>query len=697
MLPEIHLDDENYKSIINDVRNKIVSIYPKWNDFNYHDPGITLIELLAWIKESQQYFLDQIGEKNRLKYLKLLGFTLAHKNKANVVVEFDTKKSQLIQQGSRFFADNICFEIQKDILLTGNDVQSCFCIQDDKVIEYIDKERMEFINELYIYPFGKEVVDGAKFYINIAEPLKKGHNYDLYIDVFSDYPVKRNPISSNMYHLLADIKAEIFADGQWQEINIIKDTTYGLVQTGVITLDIDKVMTKTNVADIQGYYIRLVLNHSEYDVVPIINDISLNKAIAVQSRTYEQMISFNKDEILIDNSRAICTLNTYLSKKKNLIVFKKKGKKFIRVYDFLIQDNANGIDVIVDNVDETIEGINIVSCDDNVLENIVIGIGTGIPYQEIELKNSNISYEDFEIFVEDVEKDNVYVQWHKVNDFSSSGAYDCHYVLDLNRKVIEFGDCIHGIAPEGKIILVNCKDTMGLEGNIMAGALNVQQDDYSVLNKENAYGGTNEESLDECIIRIRKFLSEIECAVSFNDYERFVKKTPGLMIESCKAIAGIDMQNFGYNIEKNAIYIAVKPYNYKKNFRMTESYIDNLKIYSEYYRMIGTKIIFLNPEYVGVDVYIEVRVKAQYLNANDMLNDEIKKFFNKRSLNFGEVIVYNELYGLIDSLPFVTRIQKLYFQTKGTSIKRSSEWDIELAPNAVLALEDIKASLYMEV
>ncbi len=53
MLPNISLDNDRYKDIMDEARNLIVSLYPEWTDFNYHDPGITLLELFSWIRESQ--------------------------------------------------------------------------------------------------------------------------------------------------------------------------------------------------------------------------------------------------------------------------------------------------------------------------------------------------------------------------------------------------------------------------------------------------------------------------------------------------------------------------------------------------------------------------------------------------------------------------------------------------------------------
>ena len=70
-LPE--LDDQNYAEIVEAAKRRIPVIFPEWTDFNEHDPGITIIELFAWLKEMQQYTLDRIPERTREAMLMLAG------------------------------------------------------------------------------------------------------------------------------------------------------------------------------------------------------------------------------------------------------------------------------------------------------------------------------------------------------------------------------------------------------------------------------------------------------------------------------------------------------------------------------------------------------------------------------------------------------------------------------------------------
>ena len=67
------LDDQNYAEIVEAAKRRIPVIFPEWTDFNEHDPGITVIELFAWLKEMQQYTLDRIPDSTREAMLRLAG------------------------------------------------------------------------------------------------------------------------------------------------------------------------------------------------------------------------------------------------------------------------------------------------------------------------------------------------------------------------------------------------------------------------------------------------------------------------------------------------------------------------------------------------------------------------------------------------------------------------------------------------
>ncbi len=71
-LPLPNLDDRTYADLVAEARSHITLEYPDWTDHNPSDPGIIVIELLAWLVELALYRVNQQPDANTVAYLKLL-------------------------------------------------------------------------------------------------------------------------------------------------------------------------------------------------------------------------------------------------------------------------------------------------------------------------------------------------------------------------------------------------------------------------------------------------------------------------------------------------------------------------------------------------------------------------------------------------------------------------------------------------
>ncbi|MGB7922521.1 MAG: hypothetical protein WCF57_04695 [Pyrinomonadaceae bacterium] len=67
-----NLDDRNYRELVEEARALIPKHAPEWTNHNPSDPGITLIELFAYLTEMLIYRLNQVSDANILTFLKLL-------------------------------------------------------------------------------------------------------------------------------------------------------------------------------------------------------------------------------------------------------------------------------------------------------------------------------------------------------------------------------------------------------------------------------------------------------------------------------------------------------------------------------------------------------------------------------------------------------------------------------------------------
>ena len=65
--------DRRYAQFVELGRSRLPSCAPAWTDHNAHDPGITLIELLAWVAEAQLYSLSKTRRDERQAYSALMG------------------------------------------------------------------------------------------------------------------------------------------------------------------------------------------------------------------------------------------------------------------------------------------------------------------------------------------------------------------------------------------------------------------------------------------------------------------------------------------------------------------------------------------------------------------------------------------------------------------------------------------------
>lgn len=82
------IDNRTYRQLLDEALARIPVHTPEWTNFNESDPGITLIEVFAFMAESLLYRANQIPERNRAKFLKLLGVPLAPASPARALVAF---------------------------------------------------------------------------------------------------------------------------------------------------------------------------------------------------------------------------------------------------------------------------------------------------------------------------------------------------------------------------------------------------------------------------------------------------------------------------------------------------------------------------------------------------------------------------------------------------------------------------------
>lgn len=92
-IPQI--DDRSYQQLLDEALARIPVHNPEWTNFNKSDPGVTIIEVFAFLTENLLYRSNQIPERNRVKFLQLLGIPLRPASSARGLVTFANERGPL--------------------------------------------------------------------------------------------------------------------------------------------------------------------------------------------------------------------------------------------------------------------------------------------------------------------------------------------------------------------------------------------------------------------------------------------------------------------------------------------------------------------------------------------------------------------------------------------------------------------------
>ena len=136
MIPLPKLDDRKWEDLVHEAVELIPKYCPEWTNHNASDPGITLLELFAWLIEVLLYRLNRVGEKNYLAFLNLVGIDLQPPQPAHTHLTFSlvpgARNFQVVPAGTSvatsYKSDNapIVFETTRDLVVLPTSIVRCF-------------------------------------------------------------------------------------------------------------------------------------------------------------------------------------------------------------------------------------------------------------------------------------------------------------------------------------------------------------------------------------------------------------------------------------------------------------------------------------------------------------------------------------------------------------------------------------------
>jgi hypothetical protein len=89
------IDPRTYRQLVDETLARVPVHTPEWTNFTSADPGVTLVQLFAFLTESLIYRANQIPARNRAKFLQLLGLPLRTASDSRGLVTFANERGTL--------------------------------------------------------------------------------------------------------------------------------------------------------------------------------------------------------------------------------------------------------------------------------------------------------------------------------------------------------------------------------------------------------------------------------------------------------------------------------------------------------------------------------------------------------------------------------------------------------------------------
>lgn len=731
MLPLPNLDDRRFEQMVREARNAIPKLLPRWTDENAHDPGITMLELLAWLTEMQQYYLNRITERNELKFLKLLGVRPKEARPSTCEVVFTGAKHPLtIPRGTPLSAYDQTFETDEPLSVVPAVLE--------KVLVRTEAAAGDFTSNLKsgiaFYAFGAQAAAGSKLFVGFDRPLPERTNIVLSLALSDRYPVpigrgedgesEQPPVSSAAVSWTYAGEA----DGEsWLPVETVLDTTAHLTQSGRLTLRINGPMKPVALHpadDRKRYWLCCTLEREGYELPPKLERVAINAVKAVQRRTLVRFETFDAS----GEPGLVCEANGYLAYAGKLYVQVRDDQSRWTDWTVVPRLEACGPDDACCELERDADArtvrlrfgdgthgavpaqgearIRLVAFAPETEDRLWVGASNGLPGQQFDISRHG-PYRRSGMVLQVAVMDRrtgkrLWEDWMPVDDFDNSRSTDRHYVYDPAEGVIRFGDNERGRIPpksdEPNIRFVYLQTGGGQRGNVKSGMIDrIAADEplwaaLTVTNPGPAHGGIEAETLREAKLRVQRELDKPTRAVTAQDYEAIARRTPGLRVARVKAIPLYKpgMSNYPEEKAPGQMTVVVVPYSEREQPRAGPGFLETVHRYLDRYRLLTTELHVIPAVYVKVTVHAVVVVEPARKDDAAPIVAELKRLLRPMGHGdgdgwpFGRSVHKGDIYGAISRLNGVVYVQDLWIDAEGPLVRKDSAGDIHLPPHGLV-------------
>ena len=474
-LPALKLDDRHFQDIVDEAKKRIPHYCKEWTDHNLSDPGITLVELFAWMTDIILFRLNQVPDLHYIKLMEMLGIRLQEPAPAKVPVSFWLSKPQptpvIIPANTEVastqteterpvvFTTDAAFQVDPPVLTTIFSRVAASEKGSKRFLKHNNRSLAAGLDGLEVFSKVPQVDDAL--YFGFENDLSH-HILGFELDFDSAGGAGIDP-TLPPYIWEASTLEETH---RWAKCDLEMDTTKGMNKSGRIQIHLPKMgkyaPNKTSAYWVRGRIKKISPAEAQqgvrpYQTSPILRQCSVGSWGGTTPATHAQQIT---QEFIAQSDGS-------------------PGQRFQLKY-------APILDRLPD-------------------ESLVVQVEGAAPQI-----------------------------WEEVGDFADSGVADRHFTLDSVTGELRFGPAVR--QPDGTIKLFGAVPPRGVNliferyrygggqnGNVQAHILNTLKTAIPyiarVSNREMAWGGVDVESVESAKMRVPALLRSRERAVTEDDFE----------------------------------------------------------------------------------------------------------------------------------------------------------------------------------
>ncbi|MFL5006427.1 MAG: hypothetical protein ACJ8DK_13895 [Microvirga sp.] len=280
-----HLDDIDFDALLALARARLPALAPEWTDYNHHDPGITLVELLAWVADSQVYSLARNRLDERLAMARLLAAAPrgAIPAQGTVYPIVPPPAAQLIDLGTVLTPATTSaprLETTHDVVLLPVELES---IRTEGGGLAIDHTATNARARATFAAFGEPPLPGAE--LRIALKVADGATLSPAASILSlGFEIEgRGGKSTPAENELGRLTVSLRADGSEFDALEVVDTTAGMQRSGVMLL----ALPASAIADVRSLTI-LIRPQAPHALMPRLVRVAANALPVAQHATFRR-------------------------------------------------------------------------------------------------------------------------------------------------------------------------------------------------------------------------------------------------------------------------------------------------------------------------------------------------------------------------------------------------------------------------